>query len=61
MRDFAGKTAIVTGAAQGIGAAYARLLAARGANVVMSDIQGEKASAVAEEIAQAGGYARDRG
>ncbi len=56
-KDFAGKTAIVTGAAQGMGAAYARLLAARGANVVVSDIQGEKASAVAKEIATAGGSA----
>jgi 3-oxoacyl-[acyl-carrier protein] reductase len=51
-RDFSGKTAIVTGGAQGIGAAYGKLLAARGANVVVADIQGEKASAVAKDLAQ---------
>ncbi len=56
-RDFAGKIAIVTGGAQGIGAAYARLLAARGASVVVSDIQEAKAQAVAEEITRAGGQA----
>ena len=33
-----GRVAIVTGAAQGIGAAYARALAAEGARVAMADI-----------------------
>jgi NAD(P)-dependent dehydrogenase (short-subunit alcohol dehydrogenase family) len=33
-----GKAAIVTGAAQGIGAAYAKALAAAGARVCVSDI-----------------------
>jgi 3-oxoacyl-[acyl-carrier protein] reductase len=37
----AGKTAIVTGAATGIGAATAKLLAARGARVVAAGLQGE--------------------
>jgi len=36
--DFAGKTAIVTGAGQGLGLSYARELARLGANVVISDI-----------------------
>lgn len=46
---------IVTGAAQGIGATYAKALAAEGAKVVVSDI--DDASAVAAEINAAGGEA----
>ncbi|HMG61918.1 MAG TPA: SDR family NAD(P)-dependent oxidoreductase, partial [Streptosporangiaceae bacterium] len=38
MASFTGRTAIVTGAAQGIGAAVARQLAAGGAQVVVADI-----------------------
>ena len=37
--DFSGKTAIVTGAASGIGLGIATALAEAGANVVMADIQ----------------------
>ncbi|MBV9756172.1 MAG: SDR family NAD(P)-dependent oxidoreductase [Alphaproteobacteria bacterium] len=37
--DFSGKTAIVTGAASGIGLGIATALAEVGANVVMADIQ----------------------
>ncbi|WP_404404548.1 SDR family NAD(P)-dependent oxidoreductase [Pelagibacterium halotolerans] len=36
--EFSGKTAIVTGAASGIGAAVAKMLAERGANVVAADL-----------------------
>nr|MCS5637530.1 SDR family NAD(P)-dependent oxidoreductase [Myxococcota bacterium] len=43
-----GKVAIVTGAASGLGAADARLLAAEGASVVMTDIN----AAAGEELAQ---------
>ena len=39
MKDISGKTAIVTGAASGIGLAIATALAEAGANVVMADIQ----------------------
>src|SRR5579872_4652028 len=39
MRDISGKTAIVTGAASGIGLGIATALAEAGANVVMADIQ----------------------
>ena len=35
---FDGRTAIVTGAGQGLGRAYAKLLAERGAQVVVNDI-----------------------
>ena len=37
--DISGKTAIVTGAASGIGLGIATALAEAGANVVMADIQ----------------------
>lgn len=39
MRDFAGKTAFVTGAASGIGLALARAFAAEGMNVMLADIE----------------------
>jgi NAD(P)-dependent dehydrogenase (short-subunit alcohol dehydrogenase family) len=55
--DFAGKVAIVTGAAQGIGEAYARALAAAGAAVVVADINAEAGEAVAKDICAAGGQA----
>ncbi len=48
--DISGSTAIVTGAASGIGAACARLLAARGATVVVADLQADKGEALASEI-----------
>ncbi|HET6938719.1 MAG TPA: SDR family NAD(P)-dependent oxidoreductase [Nocardioides sp.] len=48
--DISGSTAIVTGAASGIGAACARQLAARGATVVVADLQAEKGEALAAEI-----------
>src|SRR6201995_1382592 len=43
-------SAIVTGAASGIGAAAARQLAAKGATVVVADLQQDKGEALAEEI-----------
>ena len=48
--DISGTSAIVTGGASGIGAAAARALAAKGAKVVVADLNEEKGRAVAEEI-----------
>jgi len=50
----AGKVAIVTGAAQGIGRAIATRLAAEGAKVAIADIQEEVANATAQELRAAG-------
>jgi len=52
---FKGQVAIVTGGASGIGEATCRRLAAEGATVVVADIDGDKADAVAAQI---GGAAR---
>jgi NAD(P)-dependent dehydrogenase (short-subunit alcohol dehydrogenase family) len=48
--DIKGSSAIVTGAASGIGAAVARRLAALGAVVVVADVQADKGEALAAEI-----------
>lgn len=57
MSKFAGKVGIVTGAAQGIGRATARLLAGDGAHVLVADIVDEKGEALVAEIEAAGGTA----
>lgn len=49
----AGKVAVVTGAASGIGAASARRLAQEGARVVLTDIQEDQGTAVAGELGDA--------
>jgi 3-oxoacyl-[acyl-carrier protein] reductase len=56
MDRFEGKVAVVTGAAQGIGEAYATALAAEGAAVVVADVD-EGGKAVAERIERDGGRA----
>lgn len=50
MQRFEGKVAIVTAAAQGIGAAVARRIAAEGGSVVVTDLQEDKLRALADEI-----------
>ena len=45
-----GASAIVTGGASGIGEASARLLAAKGAKVVIADLNDEKGNALATEL-----------
>jgi NAD(P)-dependent dehydrogenase (short-subunit alcohol dehydrogenase family) len=57
MQDFTGKTALVTGAAGGIGRAAARLLAQRGASVVVADLKPE-IEETAALIATSGGRAQ---
>lgn len=49
-RTLDGKTAIVTGAAQGIGRAISERLGAAGANVVLADVQSEEVAGLAEEF-----------
>ena len=51
------RVAVVTGAGGGLGAAHARLLASRGASILVNDMNAEAAEAVADEIRQAGGKA----
>ncbi|MET7643978.1 SDR family NAD(P)-dependent oxidoreductase [Streptomyces sp. NPDC005426] len=57
---FDGYHVLVTGAGQGIGAATARRLAAEGAQVLVTDLDGERAEAVAAQIRESGGVAEAR-
>jgi NAD(P)-dependent dehydrogenase (short-subunit alcohol dehydrogenase family) len=50
MEEFAGKTAVVTGAGSGMGKAFALRWAAEGMNVVIGDIQQDALDATAAEI-----------
>ncbi|MEW6168697.1 MAG: glucose 1-dehydrogenase [Pseudomonadota bacterium] len=56
--ELSGKVALVTGAGRGIGAQIARTLAAAGARVMATDIDGANAAATAAAIVQAGGTAQ---
>jgi NAD(P)-dependent dehydrogenase (short-subunit alcohol dehydrogenase family) len=48
--DISGASAIITGGASGLGEATARALAARGAKVVIADLNEEKGTALASEL-----------
>ena len=50
----AGKVALITGAAQGMGAAHARALAREGATVAIADIAAEPGDQLANELRNAG-------
>lgn len=52
--DFAGQVALVTGAASGMGLATAQAFAESGAAVVLADINGDAATAAAQELVAAG-------
>lgn len=50
MTDLSGRTALVTGGAQGLGEGMARALAAAGAKVAVADLQDDQGAKVAESI-----------
>lgn len=54
IRDCNGETAIITGAASGIGAATAELLARKGMNVVLADIQAQTLAVTADALSEQG-------
>jgi NAD(P)-dependent dehydrogenase (short-subunit alcohol dehydrogenase family) len=55
MKELDGRTAVVTGAASGIGRALARAFVNEGMRVVVADVQRPALEAVAEELRAAGG------
>lgn len=57
MREFRGRTAVVTGAASGIGFAIARRLTRAGTNLVLADIDGEALDRARHDVAKLGGAA----
>jgi NAD(P)-dependent dehydrogenase (short-subunit alcohol dehydrogenase family) len=57
IQNLTGKVALVTGGGSGIGATTALALAANGAAVAVTDLNGDSASAVAAEITGSGGHA----
>jgi NAD(P)-dependent dehydrogenase (short-subunit alcohol dehydrogenase family) len=60
MAELSGKVAVVTGGGSGIGRSTALLLARLGAKVYVTDLDAERAAAVASEIAASGGIGAPR-
>ena len=60
MSTLAGRTVVITGAANGLGRTYAVAVAAEGANVVCSDIDEAGLEGLAQEIRDAGGQVLTR-
>ena len=54
MDGFEGKVAVVTGGASGIGAGIAKALASEGARLVLADLDGDRAKALADTLPGAG-------
>lgn len=50
MGRLSGKIAVVTGASQGMGESHARMMAAEGAKVIMTDLNAEAGQKIADEI-----------
>ena len=56
-REHEGRIAVITGGGRGFGKAFGHALAARGAHVVLADIEGAVGEEAAAEIRAAGGSA----
>src|SRR5207245_6593790 len=56
MARLAGKTALITGGASGIGEATVRLFAAEGAAVVLADLQDDRGQRLAAEVGSRAAY-----
>ena len=57
MFDLTGRTALVTGGGQNIGAGIAEMLAAAGARLLVNDLRAERAENIVADIVESGGQA----